>query len=152
MEVVAQKPCVIVDYAHTPDALENALMTLLQLKKGRLGVVFGCGGDRDKTKRPMMGRIAGQYADFIIVTSDNPRSEDPSLIVDEVAEGVQSTNKAIKIVDREQAISQALSMANDDDIILIAGKGHEAYQQIGNQRFVFSDQDVVRKLLATPLI
>jgi UDP-N-acetylmuramoyl-L-alanyl-D-glutamate--2,6-diaminopimelate ligase len=148
MEVVAQKPCVIVDYAHTPDALDNVLSTLGQLKKGRLGVVFGCGGDRDKTKRPMMGRIASQYADFVIVTSDNPRSEDPLRIVEDVAEGLLPTIKAIKIVDREQAIDQGLQMAGDLDILLIAGKGHEAYQQIGKERFVFSDQDVVRKLLS----
>lgn len=147
MEVVSQKPCVIVDYAHTPDALENVLSTLGQLKKGRLGVVFGCGGDRDKTKRPMMGKIASQHADFVIVTSDNPRSEEPARIVDEIAEGFLPSIQAVKIVDREQAIHQALNMAEDDDILLIAGKGHEAYQQIGKDRFVFSDQDVVRKLL-----
>ena len=147
MEVVAQKPCVIVDYAHTPDALENVLSTLTQLKQGRLGVVFGCGGDRDKTKRPMMGRIASQYADFVIITSDNPRSEEPSQIVEEIAQGLLPTTQVFKIVDREQAIHQALSMAKEQDIILVAGKGHEAYQQIGKARFVFSDQDVVRKLM-----
>lgn len=147
MEVVAQKPCVIVDYAHTPDALENALTTLQQLKKGRLGVVFGCGGDRDKTKRPMMGKIAGQHADFVIITSDNPRTEEPSVIVEEVAAGLDSKVETVKIVDRHEAIKQALNMADDHDIILIAGKGHEAYQQIGKERFAFSDQDVVRQLL-----
>ncbi len=147
MEVVAQSPCVIVDYAHTPDALENVLTTLSQLKKGRLGVVFGCGGDRDKTKRPMMGRIASQYADFVIVTSDNPRTEEPTMIVDEVAAGLLPTTRAEKIVDRKEAIHHALSMAGDEDILLIAGKGHESYQQIGSERFYFSDQDVVRHLL-----
>jgi UDP-N-acetylmuramoyl-L-alanyl-D-glutamate--2,6-diaminopimelate ligase len=147
MEVVAQKPCVIVDYAHTPDALENALATLQQLKKGRLGVVFGCGGDRDKTKRPMMGKIAGEHADFVIITSDNPRTEEPSVIVEEVAAGLDSKVEAVKIIDRQEAIKQALKMADDQDIILIAGKGHEAYQQIGKERFAFSDQDIVRQLL-----
>ena len=147
MEVVAQNPCVIVDYAHTPDALENVLSTLGQLKQGRLGVVFGCGGDRDKTKRPMMGRIASQYADFVIITSDNPRSEEPSHIVDEIAQGVLPATEVLKIVDREHAIHQALSMAAEQDIILIAGKGHEDYQLIGKERFAFSDQDVVRKWL-----
>ena len=137
----------IVDYAHTPDALENVLSTLTQLQQGRLGVVFGCGGDRDKTKRPMMGRIASQYADFVIITSDNPRSEEPSQIVEEIAQGLLPTTQVFKIVDREQAIHQALSMAKEQDIILVAGKGHEAYQQIGKARFVFSDQDVVRKLM-----
>lgn len=147
MEVVTQKPCVIVDYAHTPDALENVLTTLQQLKQGRLGVVFGCGGDRDKTKRPIMGRIASQNADFVIVTSDNPRTEDPAQIVAEVAAGLIPTTKALKVINREEAIQQALNMAGPQDIIIIAGKGHESYQQIGAQRFVFSDQDVVRQLL-----
>ncbi len=147
MEVVSQKPCVIVDYAHTPDALENALTTLQQLKQGRLLVVFGCGGDRDKTKRPIMGRIASENADFVIVTSDNPRSEDPAQIVEEVAQGLLPTVQALKVINREEAIQQAWNMADSQDIILIAGKGHESYQQIGTHRFVFSDQDVVRKLL-----
>ncbi len=147
MEVVAQEPCVIVDYAHTPDALENVLTTLQQLKQGRLGVVFGCGGDRDKTKRPIMGRIASQYADFAIVTSDNPRTEDPVQIIEEVAGGFLPSTQVSKIINREEAIQYALDMANPHDIVLIAGKGHESYQQIGLERFAFSDQDVVRKLL-----
>lgn len=147
MEVVAQKPCVIVDYAHTPDALEKALTTLSQLKQGRLMVVFGCGGDRDKTKRPIMGRIASQYADVSIITSDNPRSESPADIIDEIAEGLLAKSNVLKILDRAQAIHQALSMAGQEDILLIAGKGHEAYQQIGNERFAFSDQEVVRQWL-----
>ena len=144
MEVVAQNPCVIVDYAHTPDALENVLSTLRQLKHGRLGVIFGCGGDRDKAKRPMMGHIASQYADFVIVTSDNPRSEDPTSIVEEIAAGFLPSTQAIRVVKREQSIHQGLNMAESQDILLIAGKGHEAYQQIGKERFAFSDQDVVR--------
>jgi len=147
MEVVSQEPCVIVDYAHTPDALENVLSTLSQLKKGRLGVVFGCGGDRDKTKRPMMGKIASEYADFIVITSDNPRSEEPGQIVEEIAQGLASANKAVKIIDRKEAIHHALKLADKEDIILIAGKGHEAYQQIGKERFVFSDQEVVRQFI-----
>ena len=150
MEVVSKKPCVIVDYAHTPDALENVLSTLQQLKKARLGVVFGCGGDRDKTKRPMMGRIASEWADFVIVTSDNPRTEDPTQIIAEVAGGLLTTN-AITLVDRAEAIKHALSLMGSDDILLIAGKGHEAYQQIGTKRFIFSDQDVVRQLLKTKI-
>jgi UDP-N-acetylmuramoyl-L-alanyl-D-glutamate--2,6-diaminopimelate ligase len=145
MEVVLQKPCVIVDYAHTPDALENVLSTLGHLKKGRLGVVFGCGGDRDKTKRPIMGQIASQYADFVIVTSDNPRTEDPLTIINEVAAGLSATAQAMKIIDRQAAIHQALDMADDKDIILIAGKGHESYQEIATVRYPFSDQEIVRK-------
>jgi len=146
MEVVSQEPCVIVDYAHTPDALENVLAALVQLKQGRLGVVFGCGGDRDKAKRPMMGRIASEYADFAIITSDNPRTEDPAQIMDEIAQGLSPGFNALKIIDREQAIQESLNLAEKQDIILIAGKGHEAYQQIGQQRIDFSDQEVVRKL------
>ena len=147
MERVAREPCVIVDYAHTPDALENVLSTLTELKQGRLWVVFGCGGDRDRTKRPMMGRIASEYADGVIITSDNPRTEDPTQIIEEVAAGILPTKQALKIIDREEAIFQAMNLADKHDIILIAGKGHEAYQQMGHEKFVFSDQDVVRKLM-----
>lgn len=155
MEVVLQEPCVIVDYAHTPDALENVLTTLVQLKAaasssagvkpGRLWVVFGCGGDRDKTKRSIMGRIASQYADVVILTSDNPRTEEPSSIIADIAMGVSARNNAITLIDRAQAIQYALQNASPQDVVLIAGKGHEAYQQIGHERFEFSDQDVVRK-------
>ncbi|KGP64154.1 UDP-N-acetylmuramoylalanyl-D-glutamate--2,6-diaminopimelate ligase [Legionella norrlandica] len=147
MEIVAQSPYVLVDYAHTPDALENVLTTLNQLKKGRLWVVFGCGGDRDKTKRPIMGKAASLYADHIVITSDNPRSEDPEIIVEEIAHGIPSSVFVSKLINREEAIAYALSNAERDDIILIAGKGHEAYQQIGNVKHVFSDQEVVRRLI-----
>lgn len=147
MEVVANAPYVLVDYAHTPDALENALSTLSQLKKGRLWVVFGCGGDRDKTKRPIMGRAASLYADNIVITSDNPRSENPQLIVDEIAEGIPSSIHVNKLVNRAEAIAYAINQANKDDIILVAGKGHESYQQIGSVKHVFSDQEVVRGLI-----
>lgn len=147
MEVVYKKPYVIVDYAHTPDALENVITTLLQLKQGRLIVVFGCGGDRDKTKRPIMGRIASEYADFVILTSDNPRSEEPTAIIADIAQGLVSNKNVLTCVDRKQAICEALSMVNPEDIILIAGKGHEDYQQIGKERFAFSDKKVVKELL-----
>ena len=147
MELVASEPCVIVDYAHTPDALENVLSTLTQLKQGRVWVVFGCGGDRDRTKRPMMGRIASEYADKVIITSDNPRSEDPALIIEDIASGMLPGTQAFKIRDRQQAIHEALRLAGKQDIVLIAGKGHEDYQQIGNERFVFSDQCVVRDFI-----
>lgn len=146
MEIVSHSPYVLVDYAHTPDALENALSTLEQLKTGQLWVVFGCGGDRDKSKRPVMGKAAGLYADHIVITSDNPRSEEPQLIVDEIAKGIHVGKAVIKQVNREDAISFALSHAQKEDIILIAGKGHEAYQQIGLEKHFFSDQEVVRRL------
>lgn len=147
LEIIVTSPYVLVDYAHTPDALENALITLGQLKKGRLWVVFGCGGDRDKTKRPLMGKIASQHADHIVITSDNPRTEDPQVIIDEIAHGVPSSTSVIQLVNREEAIAYALKEADKDDIILIAGKGHEAYQQIGTVKHAFSDQEVVRRLM-----
>ncbi|CAM3040394.1 UDP-N-acetylmuramoyl-L-alanyl-D-glutamate--2,6-diaminopimelate ligase [Legionella worsleiensis] len=147
MEIVANSPYVLVDYAHTPDALENVLTTLNQLKKGRLWVIFGCGGDRDKTKRPIMGKAASLYADHIVITSDNPRSEDPSVIVDEIAQGIPSSKAVTRLINREEAIAHALHEADKEDIILIAGKGHEAYQQIGSEKLLFSDQDVVRRLI-----
>lgn len=147
MEIVADSPYVLVDYAHTPDALKNALLTLSQLKKGRLWVVFGCGGDRDKSKRPIMGKAASRYADELVITSDNPRSEDPALIIKEIANCIAPSVAVTQLVNREEAIAYALKHADKDDIILIAGKGHEAYQQIGSVKHAFSDQDIVRELL-----
>lgn len=147
LEVVANAPYVLVDYAHTPDALENVLLTLSQLKKGRLWVVFGCGGDRDKTKRPIMGEIASHLADHLVITSDNPRTEDPQVIINEIASGIPSSSHTMQLINREEAIAYAINEANENDIILIAGKGHEAYQQIGKVKQAFSDQDVVRKLI-----
>lgn len=147
MEIISNTPYVLVDYAHTPDALENVLMTLNQLKKGRLWVVFGCGGDRDKTKRPVMGKVASELADQIVITSDNPRTEDPLVIVDEIAHGISKLSNVIQLVNREEAIAYALNQADKNDVILIAGKGHEAYQQIGTVKHAFSDQDVVKRLI-----
>jgi UDP-N-acetylmuramoyl-L-alanyl-D-glutamate--2,6-diaminopimelate ligase len=149
MEIVAQSPYVLVDYAHTPDALENVLSTLSQLKKGNLWVIFGCGGDRDKSKRPIMGKAAALHADRIIVTSDNPRSEDPEQIINDIIQGIPNSNQITKLSNREEAITFALKHAKEQDIILIAGKGHEAYQQIGSIKHVFSDRDVVRKILSS---
>lgn len=147
MEIVHQQPSIIVDYAHTPDALDNVLKTLSPLKKGRLIVVFGCGGDRDKGKRPLMGKIAEQYADLAIITNDNPRSEDPQQIIADIRAGMLNKSKALIIPDRKEAIAQAIALAEPEDVIVIAGKGHENYQQIGETRFHFSDQEVVRSLL-----
>ncbi len=146
LEIIASAPYVLVDYAHTPDALENALITLGQLKRGNLWVVFGCGGDRDKTKRPIMGKIASQHADHVVITSDNPRTEEPQTIVDEIVVGVLSSANVVQFLNREEAIAYALSKSNKEDIILIAGKGHEAYQQIGQVKHAFSDQEVVKRL------
>lgn len=147
LEVVASAPYILVDYAHTPDALENVLTTLRDLKQGDLWVIFGCGGDRDKTKRPIMGRTASLYADRIIVTSDNPRSEDPEQIIREIVDGIPSLAKTVQRVNREEAIAYAINNAQKEDIILIAGKGHEAYQQIGSTKYEFSDKLVAKKLI-----
>lgn len=147
MEVVLQQPYVIVDYAHTPDALENVLATLNKVKKAKIIVVFGCGGDRDKSKRPLMGKIAAQWADMVIITSDNPRSEDPLKIMDDIEQGLGSNKPHLKIADRQKAIAKALSLAKDGDMIVVAGKGHENYQQIGQTRHHFSDREVILSLL-----
>lgn len=144
MEIVHEHPCVVVDYAHTPDALENALKTLRELKESSLCVVFGCGGDRDKTKRPLMGEIASRYADRVMITSDNPRTEDPLVIIEEIQAGViQGQNPVTQEQDRKKAIFSMLKSVEKEDIVLIAGKGHEDYQQIGFNRYPFSDQAVV---------
>ncbi len=140
---------VIIDYAHTDDALENVLGTIKPLCEGRLFVVFGCGGDRDKTKRPRMARVAERYGDRVIVTSDNPRSEHPALIIGEIYTGFENPadEKIIAEIDRELAIKLAIEEARKDDIIVIAGKGHENYQEIGDQRRHFSDKEVSLRLL-----
>ena len=131
-EVVSEKPYVIVDYAHTPDGLENVLNAarVVTPKEGRLIAVFGCGGDRDATKRPKMGRIAEQLSDLLVITSDNPRTEDPQQIITDVISGIQRFDSARMVVeaDRKQAIHQAIDMARPEDIIVVAGKGHEDYQ------------------------
>lgn len=142
---------VIVDYAHTPDGLENILKTAQQIAKKKIIVVFGCGGDRDRTKRPIMGKIAAQYGDIVIATSDNPRSEDPELILNEVEVGIKtglSGNKIYeKISDRRQAIGRALHMAENEDIVIIAGKGHEDYQILKDRTISFDDKEVAREII-----
>ncbi|MFZ4076383.1 MAG: UDP-N-acetylmuramoyl-L-alanyl-D-glutamate--2,6-diaminopimelate ligase [Legionellaceae bacterium] len=144
MDIVAHGPTVLVDYAHTPDALEKALSTLQTLKQRKLVVVFGCGGDRDASKRPVMGRIASLLADEVILTSDNPRTENPESILQEILSGVTGQAEVHTVLDRKEAIHSALEKAHPDDLILIAGKGHEAYQQIGTVKYPFSDQDIVK--------
>jgi UDP-N-acetylmuramoyl-L-alanyl-D-glutamate--2,6-diaminopimelate ligase len=139
---------VIVDFAHTPDALEKVLETAAGIAKGRLICVFGCGGDRDRTKRPMMGKAAGKYADHCIVTSDNPRTESQQQISADIEEGLYETGCMYEIIeDRRQAISKVLSMYQSGDLIVISGKGHETYQIIGASRTYFSDQETVRELI-----
>jgi UDP-N-acetylmuramoyl-L-alanyl-D-glutamate--2,6-diaminopimelate ligase len=140
----------IVDYAHTPDALLNVLATIKKLKKGNEQVitVAGCGGDRDKTKRPIMAEVACEHSDKVILTSDNPRSEDPAQIIKDMEAGVSvvSKKKTISIVDRKEAIKTAVSLAKPEDIILVAGKGHEKYQEIKGVRNHFDDKEVVREM------
>jgi UDP-N-acetylmuramoyl-L-alanyl-D-glutamate--2,6-diaminopimelate ligase len=137
---------VFVDYAHTPDALANVLKTLRELEPRRLIVVFGCGGDRDRQKRPLMANVVEQSADHAIITSDNPRKEDPQKIIDEVEKGFQGTNYE-KIVDRTEAISRAITLAEPRDIVLIAGKGHENYQEFADHTVPFDDILVARRAL-----
>jgi UDP-N-acetylmuramoyl-L-alanyl-D-glutamate--2,6-diaminopimelate ligase len=139
---------VFVDYAHTPDALERVMAALRPLARGRLVVVFGCGGDRDKTKRPKMGRAVARDADLPIVTSDNPRTEDPDEIIDEIERGMRRDNHE-RIEDRREAIARALAMARpNDDVILLAGKGHETYQIRGTTKYPFDEKAIVAELTA----
>jgi UDP-N-acetylmuramoyl-L-alanyl-D-glutamate--2,6-diaminopimelate ligase len=142
-------PAVVVDYAHTPDALEKVLMTLREvtaLSGGKVICVFGCGGDRDRGKRPMMGTVASKFADVSIVTSDNPRSEDPLAIIDAIVMGMQPGYQVIE--DRARAITQAIGKARAIDTVLLAGKGHEDYQEINGVRHPFSDSEIARRALS----
>ena len=137
---------IFVDYAHTPDALLNVLKTLRELEPRRLIVVFGCGGDRDRQKRPLMAEVVDRHAEFAIITSDNPRKEDPSAIIAEVEKGFRSDH-CEKIVDRAEAIARAIEMAQPRDIVLIAGKGHENYQEFADHTVPFDDVQVARRAL-----
>ena len=141
----------IVDYAHTPDALENVLDTVKNIKNddARIFVVVGCGGDRDKSKRPLMGSVACDYGEVVIFTSDNPRSEDPESIIDDMEAGLsdEQRKKMIRISDRKAAIKTAVMMANSGDIIVVAGKGHENYQEIKGEKFPFDDKLILQELL-----
>jgi UDP-N-acetylmuramoyl-L-alanyl-D-glutamate--2,6-diaminopimelate ligase len=137
---------VFVDYAHTPDALRNVLKTLHELEPHRLLVVFGCGGDRDRKKRPLMGEMVDRHADYAIITSDNPRKEDPSAIIAEIEKGFRSTHYE-KIVDRMAAIGRAIALAQQRDIVLIAGKGHENYQEFADHTVPFDDIQVARRAI-----
>ncbi len=145
--IVAGGRCAVVDYAHTPGALETLLTACRGFTEGRLLCVFGCGGDRDRGKRALMGEIASRLADFIVISDDNPRGEDPARIVEDIKQGV-AANAAVEIIhDREQAIRHALSAASPGDCVVIAGKGHETLQLIGDRRLPFDDAAVVRRAL-----
>ncbi|HEX5632145.1 MAG TPA: cyanophycin synthetase, partial [Gemmatimonadales bacterium] len=144
MELVSERPCAVLrDYAHTPDALERALATLRPLTEGRLILVFGCGGDRDRGKRPIMGRIAAELSDLPVVTSDNPRTEDPGALIADIEAGM-GAGERLRIVDRREAIRAALDAARPGDTVLLAGKGHETYQIIGTVKQPFDEREIVR--------
>ena len=147
-EVIVNKPTVIVDYAHTPDGLENVLKAARDItpSDGRLICLFGCGGDRDATKRPKMGAIAEELADVVIVTSDNPRSEEPQQIITDILAGLKSVNEVIVEPDRELAIKEAHKIARENDVVLIAGKGHEDYQILANETIHFDDREKAREI------
>lgn len=138
---------VIIDYAHTPDALEKVLRTARALCKNRLIVVFGAGGNRDRTKRPLMGKTAEAIADLIVLTSDNPRFEEPMAIIEDILSGIENKGKVLVEQDRRKAIELAISMAQEGDVILIAGKGHEDYQEIKGVKYPFKDSEVVKEVL-----
>jgi UDP-N-acetylmuramoyl-L-alanyl-D-glutamate--2,6-diaminopimelate ligase len=138
-------PLVVVDYAHTPDALEKVLAALREQARGKLICVFGCGGNRDKGKRPLMGEAASRLADHVVVTSDNPRNEDPQDIIDQVLVGMSGHYEAE--LDRAAAIDLALQDALAGDIVLIAGKGHEDYQEIAGVKYPFDDREVAKRVL-----
>ena len=150
----ADEITVVVDYAHTDDALRNLLETARPLARGRLITVFGCGGDRDRTKRPLMGAVAGRLSDLIVITSDNPRGEDPERIIEEVRRGItpdtrrDSAQGLLSIADRRAAIVKAIGLARPGDLVLLAGKGHEQYQVIGDEQVPFDDAAVAREALA----
>jgi len=146
-EAVVSDFLVVNDYAHTPDALEKILKSLKSLKHNKLIIVFGAGGDRDKGKRSIMGKVAEQYADIIIITSDNPRSEDPLKIIEDIKSGMEMKKQTYQIVDREKAIEKAITLAEKNDIVLIAGKGHEKYQIIGDKKIPFDDLKIAKKYM-----
>ena len=140
---------VIIDYAHSPDGLENIINTVREFTENRVITLFGCGGDRDRTKRPIMGKIAGELSDYLIVTSDNPRTENPSAIIDDILIGVKESNcEYIVIENRREAIKFVLSFAKAGDCVILAGKGHETYQIIGKTKNHFDEREVIAECLA----
>jgi UDP-N-acetylmuramoyl-L-alanyl-D-glutamate--2,6-diaminopimelate ligase len=145
LEIISTRPTVLRDYAHTPDALERTLRTARAFTRGKLIVVFGCGGERDKGKRPIMGEIAERGADCAIVTSDNPRTEDPDAIIDDIEAGMRGTTHE-RVTDRVAAIQRALDLAEEGDIVLLAGKGHETYQIRGTTSYPFDEKEIVKEM------
>lgn len=139
---------IMIDYAHSPESLENILSAVKEYTSGKVISVFGCGGDRDSSKRPIMGEISGRIADYTIITSDNPRTEEPEKIVKQIEEGMKKTNGKYEcIVDRREAIKKAISIATKKDIIILAGKGHEPYQEINHKTYPFDERIIVREII-----
>ena len=139
---------VIIDYSHKPDALKNVLKTLRPVTVNRLIVVFGCGGDRDHEKRPIMGKVAAENADFVVVTSDNPRTEKPEDIIEDIVRGLQNSTTAYRVIcDRREAIYWTLDNAQPGDVILLAGKGHEDYQVVGHEKYHMDEREIVAAYL-----
>ena len=139
---------ILIDYAHTPDALENVLRSMREVTEGRLVALFGCGGDRDRTKRPIMGRIAAELADFVVVTSDNPRTEEPEAIVADILEGMKDSGTPRQvIVNRPAAIEWAIEHHEPGDVIILAGKGHEDYQILGKTKIHMDEREIVADVL-----
>ena len=146
-DVLRSLPTVIVDYAHTPDGLKKVLQSIKKLCKGKLITVFGCGGDRDRGKRPLMGSIAEEFSDQLFITSDNPRSEEPQKIINDILMGIKKREKITIEIDRFKAINESIKFANKKDIVLIAGKGHEDYQILNDKVINFDDRKIACKLL-----
>ena len=139
---------IMIDYAHTPESLESILSAAKTYTKGRVISVFGCGGDRDKTKRPLMGEVSGKIADYTIITSDNPRTEEPNEIIKQIENGIKKTSgKYICIENRKEAIKEAIKMANKKDLIILAGKGHEPYQEINGIKHPFDERIIVQEVI-----
>lgn len=139
---------IMIDYAHSPESLQNILSAVKSYTKGKVISVFGCGGDRDKGKRPIMGEVSGKIADFTFITTDNPRTEEPEEIVKEIEEGIKKTKGKYKVVvDRKEAIKEAINMANKQDIIVLAGKGHEPYQEINGKKYPFDERIIVKEII-----
>jgi UDP-N-acetylmuramoyl-L-alanyl-D-glutamate--2,6-diaminopimelate ligase len=135
---------VLIDYAHTPDALENIILAARGFARGRVVALFGCGGDRDKLKRPRMGSIAAELSDFVVVTSDNPRTEEPGTIINEILKGMEGTKTPYRVIEsRREAICWALGSAEPGDVLILAGKGHETYQILGKDKVHFDEREVV---------
>ena len=138
----------MIDYAHSPESLQSILQAVKSYTRGRVISVFGCGGDRDHGKRPQMGEISGKIAHYTIITSDNPRTEDPETIVREIEEGMKKTNGKYEcIVDRTQAIEAAIKMSNKNDIIVLAGKGHETYQEINHVKHPYDERVIIKEII-----